>query len=153
MFAATLLNRWPAWKGLDGYCRWKDNLCPHPGHLLWATESKSLLEALQQGVLDQKDYLESQVWCQLLKLADKGWNISAVFVFSHVGTDRNEYADDAITEFLSGVRATTDGVWWKDVARLRHKLSAPPTGMTLIPTLARLPGRMAPKHIHNRSPK
>jgi ribonuclease HI len=104
------------------------SMFPHPGHLLWATDSKSLLEALQQGVLDQKDYLESQVWCQLLKLADKGWNISAVFVFSHVGTDRNEYADNAITEFLSGVtvtsevRATTDGVWWKDVARLRHKL-------------------------------
>jgi ribonuclease HI len=104
------------------------SLFPHPGHLLWATDSKSLLEALQQGVLDQKDYLESQVWCQLLKLVDKGWDISAVFVFSHVGTTKNEYADRALTTFLSGVtttsevRNTTDGVWWKDVARLRHKL-------------------------------
>lgn len=100
---------------------------PTPGHLLWATDSRSLLQALEKGVLDQTDYMEAMIWSCILKLADEGWKISAVFVFSHVGTAKNESVDATAERYLANVsdpetvRVTQDGNWWRDNARRRHK--------------------------------
>jgi ribonuclease HI len=100
---------------------------PTPGHLLWATDSRSLLQALEKGVLDQTDFMEAKIWSLLLDLIQRGWVISAVFVFSHVGTAKNESVDATAEGFLRNVeepetvRRTRDGFWWKDNARRRHK--------------------------------
>lgn len=98
-----------------------------PGHLIWATDSSSLLQTLEKGVLNQTDYLPSRIWQLLLKLVERGWKISLVFVFSHCGTIRNDAADKAADELLKAHRKAgradyhrRTGNWWRDTARLRH---------------------------------
>jgi len=94
-----------------------------PGHLMWPTDSRSLLQALEKGVLRQDDWLTAQIWQLLLILAEDGWRISAVFCFSHCGLERNDMADARCSNFVERMPDPlpySEGEWWKDSARCTY---------------------------------
>lgn len=90
--------------------------------LMIATDSQSLLKALETGPITQRGYLETLIWAQLLRLATKGVDIQLIFVYGHCGTARNEHADREADAAVKDHSAPICTVWLTDflAATLTH---------------------------------
>jgi hypothetical protein len=91
-----------------------------PGKLLIAMDSQSFLRALASGPLACTTQVEDDTWTDLLDLASLGWHIVLVFVFSHVGTPRNELVDKLCEESIPLIplaQMNAAPIWHTDVVR------------------------------------
>jgi uncharacterized C2H2 Zn-finger protein/ribonuclease HI len=91
-----------------------------PGKLLIATDSQSFLSALAKGPLATETKVEEDTWRELLRLAAAQWNVVLCFVYSHVGTPRNELVDQACEEqipLISPQSMDMAPIWHTDAVR------------------------------------
>ena len=95
-------------------------LPPDCTHLLWVTDSRSLLQALEKGCLRQTAFAEAAIWHALLRLSERGIGVSCVWVFSHTDSvPCNDRADQLASTAADELRGSTAPLWWVDAARHR----------------------------------
>lgn len=95
-----------------------------PGALLVATDSMSFLQALAKGPLLTNTELEDDVLDAYRQLIAAGWKVVILFVYSHVGTERNEKVDEAVDRYLAHIpdhELDTGSIWLTDVVRATRR--------------------------------
>lgn len=95
--------------------------------VIWVTDSRSLIQALEKGCLLQTEHAEAHLWHSLLKLAERGIKIAVVWVFSHCGgCTVNDMADELAgkeVELIAAETQTLTEPWWHvDAARARYSV-------------------------------
>jgi hypothetical protein len=77
-----------------------------PGYARFILDSKSFIDALSLGPLQQREWLEMECYVEIAELVAAGFSLAFVFIFSHCGVLRNEYVD-AICSLDNRTTATT----------------------------------------------
>lgn len=94
---------------------------PDGSSIMWITDSRSLLQALEKGCLSQTSYTEAHLWHAMLQFAAKGCKVACVFVFSHTGDMvPNDRADELATLAASEIGDEPAPLWYIDAARSRY---------------------------------
>jgi hypothetical protein len=91
-----------------------------PARLLVGVDNQGLVASLAAGPLATDTNPNDEIWYDLHRLASAGWTIVVVFVFSHVGTPRNEFADKGAETARAGLTQAdhdTAPVDYHDVTR------------------------------------
>eukprot|EP00742_Colponemidia_sp_Colp-10_P018087 GILJ01020861.1.p1 GENE.GILJ01020861.1~~GILJ01020861.1.p1 ORF type:complete len:952 (-),score=74.26 GILJ01020861.1:123-2585(-) len=94
---------------------------PDGSPIMWITDSRSLLQALEKGCLSQTSFTEARLWHAILKFAAKGCKVACVFVFSHTdGLVPNDRADELASIAASEIGDFPAPLWYIDAARSRY---------------------------------
>ena len=65
-----------------------------PCYIRFILDSKSFVDALAKGPLQQREWLEKECYEEIAELVAAGFLLAFVFIFSHCGVLRNEYVDE-----------------------------------------------------------
>jgi hypothetical protein len=112
------------------------------GTLFWLVDNRGLVSALATGSLRSRAWAEAHIWLRLLRLAEAGWTIVVVWVFSHcdepddeahaapqedcaearllcANTRADQLASAAAVELAGSAAERAAPLWYVDAARAR----------------------------------